>query len=79
MLIIWKVISFGRKYELWIIQVGVLENSNYIYKIVHKFSLVNEFSVLFAKINQSGRKTKKISWMQQEPDHSPSLLIDFFT
>lgn len=61
MLIKWKVISFGRKYELWIIQVSLLENSNYISTEAHKFSLVNEFLVLFAKINQFLQKQRIIS------------------
>lgn len=65
--------------KIWIMDhtSRITENSNYIYKIVHKFSLVNEFLGLFAEINQFWQENKKkISWIQQEPDHSPVLLID---
>lgn len=48
--------SFGRKYELWIIQVSLLENSNSISKEARKFSLVNEFLVQLVKINQFWQK-----------------------
>ena len=51
MLIKWKVISFGRKYEEWFIHACLLKNLNYNFKEVREFSLVNEFLALLAKIN----------------------------
>lgn len=48
--------TFWQKYELWIMQVSLLENSNYSSKEAPEFSLLNEFLVLLGKMNQFWQK-----------------------